>query len=59
MAAADRVGQRARLAAPLLPAGNYLEVQGAHEWQPWLRIWGEMLDRAPLPRTAGAAVAQR
>lgn len=55
----DRYADQARLVAPLLPAGNYLEVQGAHEWRPWLRIWGEMLDRAPLPRTAGAVAAQR
>lgn len=46
----DRLHRSARLLAPLLPAANYIEVPGAHTWQPWLQIWGTMLDRAPLPR---------
>jgi hypothetical protein len=34
-----------------------ITVAGAHDWRPWLEIWGEMLDRAPLPRLATSPVA--
>ncbi|MBL9077295.1 MAG: alpha/beta hydrolase [Planctomycetes bacterium] len=53
----DRFAERIRLVAPLLPADHFIEVPGGHTWQPWLRIWGTMLDQAPLPRVAVTATA--
>ncbi len=46
----DKLIRHARLILPLLPAGHAIEVPGSHDWEPWLAIWGTMLDRAPLPR---------
>lgn len=46
----DRLIRHARLILPLLPPANAIEVPGTHDWEPWLVIWGTMLDRAPLPR---------
>ncbi|MBX3464280.1 MAG: alpha/beta hydrolase [Planctomycetes bacterium] len=48
----DRFFRQCRLVAPLLPEERFLAVPGGHRWEPWLRIWALMLDRAPLPRLA-------
>jgi len=53
----DRFLPGARLVGELLPREHVIEVPGAHRWRPWLEIWGEMLDRAPLPRLVEQAVA--
>ncbi|HEX5051129.1 MAG TPA: alpha/beta hydrolase [Planctomycetota bacterium] len=46
----DRFRRQTELVAPVLPEDHVIEVPGAHTWRPWLTIWGQMLDRAPLPR---------
>ncbi|MBL8727952.1 MAG: alpha/beta hydrolase [Planctomycetes bacterium] len=53
----DKFFGHAELLAPLLPADHVITVAGAHRWRPWLEIWGEMLDRAPLPRLAARPAA--
>jgi hypothetical protein len=46
----DKLLQHARLLGALLPADHVVELAGAHDWDPWLAIWAQLLDRAPLPR---------
>lgn len=47
---ADSLLRQARAAASILPPSHVVEVPGEHDWQTFLTIWGQLLDRAPLPR---------
>ncbi len=46
----DSLEMQVRAAATILPAANVVEVPGGHDWPAFLAIWGQLLDRAPLPR---------
>jgi hypothetical protein len=33
-----------------LPESRLLRAPGGHDWPPWKQMWGDVLDRAPLPK---------
>jgi hypothetical protein len=52
--AQDRFAAANALLGALLPPERVLVAAGGHDWPPWEIIWGQMLDRAPLPRVQAA-----
>jgi len=45
---ADRFARAARLLGRLLPAERFIEVDGGHDWPPWLALFQEVLSRGVL-----------
>lgn len=52
LAAGDRFIQGQRLLAGLLPGPRVREMDGAHDWDAWRRLWEDWLDHGPLARAA-------
>jgi hypothetical protein len=52
--AQDRFAAANALLGDLLPPGHVFIAPGGHDWAPWEVVWGQMLDRAPLPRVLAA-----
>lgn len=46
----DGLPQFEKLIGTLLPPDQLLRAPGGHDWPPWKQMWGDALDRAPLPR---------
>ena len=50
----DRFAASNQVLAKVLPPERVLTTEGGHEWAPWLALWSDFLDRAPLPHLGGA-----
>jgi pimeloyl-ACP methyl ester carboxylesterase len=46
----DGLPQFEKLMGTMLPRKQMLSAPGGHDWPPWKQMWGDALDRAPLPR---------
>lgn len=46
----DGLAQFQTLIGTILPPDRLLAAPGGHDWPPWKQMWGDVLDRAPLPR---------
>ena len=46
----DRLSQGHRLLAANLPPQRVVTTQGGHDWPEWRRLWGQLLDKLPLPK---------
>jgi pimeloyl-ACP methyl ester carboxylesterase len=46
----DGLAQFQTLIDKVLPPDRLLAAPGGHDWPPWKQMWGDVLDRAPLPR---------
>jgi hypothetical protein len=40
-----------KLNAGAIPESNILRAPGGHDWPPWKQMWGDVLEKVPLPRT--------
>ena len=49
----DRFVLSDKLLAAALPTDRVFEVDGGHDWAPWLALWQRQLDAMPLPRDPG------
>jgi hypothetical protein len=47
---ADGMPQFDKVLGGLLAEEQLLRAPGKHDWPPWKQMWGDALDRAPLPR---------
>lgn len=45
----DRFAATADLLGEILPTGQMIGIDGAHDWQSWTALWRLMLDRNPFP----------
>jgi hypothetical protein len=46
----DGLEQFRQVIGSILPPDRLLAAPGGHDWPPWKQMWGDALDRAPLPR---------
>jgi pimeloyl-ACP methyl ester carboxylesterase len=46
----DGLPQFEKVIGSLIPDAQLLRASGRHDWPPWKKMWGDALDRAPLPR---------
>jgi hypothetical protein len=46
----DGLPQFEKVMGDILPREQRLAAPGGHDWPPWKQMWGDALDRAPLPR---------
>jgi hypothetical protein len=46
----DGLSQFEKVMGDILPREQRLAAPGKHDWPPWKQMWGDALDRAPLPR---------
>jgi pimeloyl-ACP methyl ester carboxylesterase len=53
--ASDRFAQANGVLAGVLPEGRSQVIPGGHDWVTWQRLWGNFLDKAPLPKIESAS----